>query len=196
MSCFGFLFSVFFHFDLLHLLFLASDHLLQTRVLEVLLLLLHLHQFLLLSLFLLESLSLLQQLALVLLLRHLNGFPYLHLHGLISLCQHPLFELLLLDPLLLDLLLFNVALLNTHDLLGFLLCVFDFLPSLAHISTRVVPSFPPFSGAGFGFEAASRLLRLASSLVENPPSRSWLTLLERPFLLHTCTAIDLIDCQD
>jgi hypothetical protein len=120
------------------LLLLVTDHLLDASSLELLLLSLHVDELSLFPLFHLDPLRLLELFLEELLLGHGDVVLEVELHALIALQQHALLELLLPLALLLNAHLLLVALLHTHNVLGLLLGLLDFLPRLATAKSQEI----------------------------------------------------------
>jgi hypothetical protein len=118
------------HLSLLDVLLLTLDHLLNAGVLEVILLLLHVEQLLLLSLLVLDALSIVNHFLLLHLLARLDAVLDVGFHAQVPFEESALFLLLLFLFLLLHLHRIHISLFDLHDILGLLLGVFDLLPCL------------------------------------------------------------------
>lgn len=91
---------------------------------------LHHNELLLLTLFHLQSFSIFKLFLKELLLCHLNAVLDVVFHILVFLSKHSFLKFLLSASLLLETCLFLVALLDAHNVFGFLFGLFYFLPSL------------------------------------------------------------------
>lgn len=130
LSCLCLFLCLFPAFLVFNFLLLTFNHLLNASIFKLLLLFLHIHQFLLFSLLIFESFSLLIEFSLMLFFRHLYSFFNGVFHIQVSLCKHSFFHLFILLALFFDSLLFLVSLFYRHYLLCFLFCVFDLFPCL------------------------------------------------------------------